>query len=445
MNATSHPHRKPQAVLSVNAGSSSLKFAVYPIAHGAPEAATLSGLAEGLEPGGTPVISVKAPGRPCIQKSLQPAPGESGFDAALGAVIAAVEADGGARLRAVAHRIVHGGSRFATSVLIDDDVLAYLDSLNALAPLHQPHNLAGVRAFRRACPELPQVACFDTAFHVTTPEVEQRFALPDDYFQQGVRRYGFHGLSYRYVTDLLATATRRATGRMLLAHLGNGASLCAVRDGKSAATTMGFSALDGLMMGTRSGALDAGVLLHLLRQGWDGAAIEKLLYKQSGLLGVSGLSADMRRLRASSEPGAARAIALFTHRVVRECGALAACMGGVDVIGFTGGIGEHDAVLRAEVCAALGFMGVRIDAAANSAADGNAVAAIHAADSSVELWVVPTDEGRVAARDALGLVGRAKAGHAVCQPIDASLAEVANHNRDEEAAAPAFASVVADR
>jgi acetate kinase len=395
---------REDAVLSVNAGSSSLKFAVYPCADGSVGPAGLSGLAEGLEPGGQPALGIRRRDGSRVTQALVRRGDESAFDAALRAVIDAVEAEAGPVLRAVAHRIVHGGSRYAASVLIDDEVLDFLDSLIGLAPLHQPHNLAGVRAFRRACPALPQVACFDTAFHASTPEVEQRFALPEAYFAQGVRRYGFHGLSYRYVSDVLAEVTPVARGRMLLAHLGNGASLCAVRGGRSLATTMGFSALDGLMMGTRSGALDAGVLLHLLRQGWDGLAIERLLYKQSGLLGVSGVSADMRTLRASTEPGAARAIALFTYRVIRECGALTACLGGLDAIGFTGGIGEHDAVLRAEVCQALGYLGVRIDEAANRAADGRAVAPLHAAGSAVEVWVVPTDEGRVAARDALALL-----------------------------------------
>jgi acetate kinase len=398
-----------QAVLSVNAGSSSLKFAVYPVAadgsaSASVEVAGLSGLAEGLEPGGQPSLSIKSPDGASVKQALQPRADESAFDAALRAVIAAVEHEGGARLIAVAHRVVHGGSHYAASVLIDDAVLAILDSLCPLAPLHQPHNLAGVRAFRRACPGLPQVACFDTAFHATTPEVEQRFALPESFNAAGVRRYGFHGLSYQYVSGVLAETTPRAHGRMLLAHLGNGASLCAVRDGRSQATTMGFSALDGLMMGTRCGSIDPGVLLHLLREGWDGAAIEKLLYKQSGMLGVSGLSADMRTLRASLDPAAQRAIALFTYRVVRECGALAACLGGLDVLGFTGGIGEHDVALRAEVGAALGFLGVQIDAATNRGADGSSVAAIHTADSAVQVWVVPTDEGRVAARDALALL-----------------------------------------
>jgi acetate kinase len=391
-------------VLSVNAGSSSLKFAAYPCSGADVAEAVLSGVAEGLEPSGTPVLAVQSSHGGGSRRTLDRHPDETAFAAALRAVIAAVEAQGGLALRAVAHRIVHGGSRYARSVLIDDEVAAYLESLGPLAPLHQPHNLAGVRAFRAACPGVPQVACFDTAFHATTPEVEQRFALPDVFHVRGIRRYGFHGLSYRYVSDVLAATTPRARGRLLLAHLGNGASLCAVREGRSVATTMGFSALDGLMMGTRSGTVDAGVLLHLLREGWDGPAIEHLLYKQSGLLGVSGLSADMRTLRASADPAARRAIELYTYRVVRECGALAACLGGVDAIGFTGGIGEHDAALRAEVCATLGFLGVRLDPEANQAADGAAVAPLHARDSAVELWVVPTDEGRVAARDALALV-----------------------------------------
>jgi len=392
------------AVLSVNAGSSSLKFALYPCRDDAVPVAGLVGRAEGLEPGGRPALVVDSTGREKITRALSLRPGETNFDAALRAVMDAIEREGEGRVLAVAHRIVHGGERYAASVVVDDDVLAYLEGLAPLAPLHQPHNLAGVRAFRRAYPGLPQVACFDTAFHVGVPEVEQRFALPDTFHTQGIRRYGFHGLSYRYVTDVLLSTSPRAAQRMLLAHLGNGASLCAVRDGRSLATTMGFSALDGLMMGTRCGTLDPGVLLHWMRQGIDVATIEELLYRQSGLLGVSGVSADMRTLRASAAPGAARAIELFTYRVVRECGALSACLGGVDLLGFTGGIGEHDALLRADVCAALAHLGVRFDADANEAADGSAIAPIHAPDSRVEVWVVPTDEGRTAAREAQALI-----------------------------------------
>ena len=394
---------RSSAVLAVNAGSSSLKFAVYPVQGAGVGPAGLSGMAEGLEPGGQPVIRIVVPGQPSARTPLELRAGESSFEAALRAVIAAVDRDGGGRLVAVAHRVVHGGTRFSASVRIDDGTLAFLESLNPLAPLHQPHNLAGVRAFRRACPDIPQVACFDTAFHTTAPDLAQRFALPPAYFEQGVRRYGFHGLSYRYVSERLATATPRGKGRLLIAHLGNGASLCAVHDGRSQGTTMGLSAVDGLMMGTRSGAIDPGALLHLLRQGMDAPALEKLLYKQSGLLGVSGLSADMRTLRASTDPAAALAIDLFTYRVVRETGALVACLGGLDVLAFTGGIGEHDTALRADVGAALAFLGVRVDAAANQAANGEAAMPIHAADSTVEVWVVPTDEGLVAARDALAL------------------------------------------
>jgi len=392
-----------EVILSVNAGSSSLKFAVYPI-HGQEVGASgLSGQAEGLEPGGAPVIALAAPGRDKVSRPLTPAAGESPFACALQAVIEAVQGEGGMRLRAVAHRIVHGGPRYSASMLIDDAVLAYLETLNPLAPLHQPHNLTGVKAFRKACPEVPQIGCFDTAFHATQPELETRFALPESFWQQGVRRYGFHGLSYRYVTDQLTGRAPRARGRMLLAHLGNGASLCAVREGRSIASSMGFSALDGLMMGTRCGTLDAGVLLHLLRQGWTADAIEKLLYKQSGLLGVSGLSADMRTLRASTDARAAQAIAQFVHRIERESGALVACLGGLDVLGFAGGIGERDAATRSAVCQGLGWLGVKLDEGANQAARGDQVAAIHAPGSAVEVWVVPTDEGLVAARDALAL------------------------------------------
>jgi acetate kinase len=289
-------------------------------------------------------------------------------------------------------------------VYVTDAVLEQLARFNSLAPLHQPHNLAGIRQFRAAFPELPQVACFDTAFHAHMPEVDYAFALPRALREQGVRRYGFHGLSYQYVMSVLHAQTLRGRGRVVMAHLGNGASLCACKDGVSVATTMGFSALDGLMMGTRSGSLDAGVLLYLLEQGWDHGRIEKLLYKQSGLLGVSGISADMRALRADGSADAQRAIAQFTHRVVRETGALIACLDGLDVLAFSGGIGENDAVLREQVCNRLAWTGLRIDPQRNRQADGHAAWAIHAPDSRVEIWVVPTDEGRVAAREAAALL-----------------------------------------
>jgi acetate kinase len=261
-----------------------------------------------------------------------------------------------------------------------------------------------VRAFTESFPEVAQVACFDTAFHRTLSPLETTFAIDRQLTASGVRRFGFHGLSYQFVSQVLQDVSPRSAGRTLMAHLGNGASVCATTEHQSRATTMGFSALDGLMMGSRSGALDPGVLLYLMEQGWSHDAIQKLLYKQSGLLGVSGESADMRTLRASGSPAAKLAIDLFTHRVVREVGALTACVGGLDVLAFTGGIGEHDRVLRQQVCEALGYLGVSVDAPRNLAASGDAVHAIHAEGSTVEVWVIPTDEGRVAAQEALALV-----------------------------------------
>jgi acetate kinase len=301
--------------------------------------------------------------------------------------------------------VVHGGSQYRSSVIVTDAILADLTQLNSLAPLHQPHNLDGVRAFAQAFTGVPQVACFDTAFHATLPEVDYRFALPEALLQQGLRRYGFHGLSYQYVMGVLQQHSPRAKGRVLMAHLGNGASLCAARAGLSCATTMGFSALDGLMMGTRTGALDAGVMLYLLEQGWSHERLQTLLYKQSGLLGVSGISADMRRLRSDSSASARLAIDMFGYRVVRESGALVACLQGLDVLAFSGGIGEHDQLLRAEVGAQLAWLGVQIAPELNAQATGDQVMAIHAPESSIEVWVVPTDEGVVAAREAARLIG----------------------------------------
>lgn len=393
-----------EAVLTVNAGSSSLKFGVYE--RGQPHAA-ITGQIEGLEPGGTPVLKLagQAP------EGLEAQPGQAGghegaFEMALRRLAALLGARARpVRLRAVAHRIVHGGERYTGAVRVDAEVMQALQALEPLAPLHQPHNLAGVRAFARAYPDLPQIACFDTAFHATLPEVERRFALPALPALAGVRRYGFHGLSYQYLTQVMGERSpRMAGGRALMAHLGNGASVCAVREGHSVATSMGFSALDGLMMGTRSGSLDAGVLLHLLRQGWTADQLEDLLYKRSGLKGVSGLSADMRTLRASQDERAQQAIALFTHRVLRESGAMVAVLGGLDVLVFTGGIGEHDGVLRQAVCQGLAHLGVVLDDAANARATGDDILPIHAPDSAAEVWVVPTDEGRVAAGQAWSLL-----------------------------------------
>ena len=396
------------SILSVNAGSSSLKFALYPIEGASIGEAEVTGNIEGLEPSGQPRISFCATGQNKESATVAVKPAQDVFDAALDTLkdlLAARFAH--LKVQAIAHRVVHGGSYFSSSVRVTSEVLTQLASLNALAPLHQPHNLAGIEAFAESFPDVAQIACFDTAFHRTLSPLETTFAIDRQLTAQGVRRYGFHGLSYQYVAQVLQRESPRSAGRTVMAHLGNGASVCATTQHQSRATTMGFSALDGLMMGTRSGALDPGVLLYLMEQGWGHDQIQKLLYKQSGLLGVSGESADMRTLRASSAAGSAAArfaTDLFAHRVVREVGALSACIGGLDVLAFTGGIGEHDAVLRQQVCDALAYLGVHIDAASNAQATGDSTVSIHADNSAIEVWVIPTDEGRVAAQDALAFL-----------------------------------------
>ena len=396
------------AILAVNAGSSSLKFSLHPLLQGQVQPGVLSGNIQGLEPGGSPEMGWSYQGQ-SQQKQLDMAGlpvGASAFKQALGSLRELLATlPGLPAIEAVAHRVVHGGQVFRASVRVTDEILEQLNALNSLAPLHQPHNVEGIRAFRAAFAELPQVACFDTAFHATLSELDYAFALPQALSEQGIRRYGFHGLSYQFVMASLLELTARGKDRVLMAHLGNGASLCAATEGLSRATTMGFSALDGLMMGTRTGSLDAGVLLYLLEQGWDHDRLQTLLYKQSGLLGVSGISADMRRLRADGSANANKAVAMFTHRVLREAGALTAGIGGLDVLAFSGGIGEHDAVLRADVCAGLSYLGVRMDGLLNAQAAGDKAMAIHATDSSVEVWVIPTDEGQVAAREAARLIG----------------------------------------
>ncbi|NCU66410.1 acetate/propionate family kinase [Acidovorax sp. 210-6] len=392
------------AILAVNAGSSTLKFSVHPLQNQGVLDPVLIGNIQGLEPAGQPRMDWTWQGQR-HQRALPTVEGTP-FERALHALHGLLaELPALPPLRAVAHRVVHGGHQYQHSVRITPEVLRALEQLNSLAPLHQPHNLAGIRAFTAAFPELPQVACFDTAFHATLPREESHYALPQTLADQGVRRYGFHGLSYQSIMGTLQSCSARAHGRTLMAHLGNGASLCATLQGRSQATTMGFSALDGLVMGTRCGSIDPGVLLYLLEQGWDHDRIQALLYRQSGLLGVSGIAADMRTLRASTAPAAQFAIELFTRRVVRATGELSACIGGLDVLAFSGGIGENDSLLRADVAQRLAYLGVRVDATLNARpAHGHAAWAIHAPDSAVEVWVVPTDEGRVAAAEAAALV-----------------------------------------
>ena len=397
------------SILSVNAGSSSLKFALYPIQGSGAQTgigeAEVTGNIEGLEPSGQPCISFCVTGQSKESASVGVQPAQDVFDAALNTLKALLASRfAHLQVQAIAHRVVHGGSFYNSSVRVTPEVMAQLASLNALAPLHQPHNLAGISAFAESFPDVPQVACFDTAFHRTLSPLETTFAIDKKLTDQGVRRYGFHGLSYQYVSHVLQREVPRSSGRTVMAHLGNGASVCATTHHQSRATTMGFSALDGLMMGTRSGALDPGVLLYLMEQGWGHDQIQKLLYKQSGLLGVSGESADMRTLRASGSEAARFATDLFAHRVVREVGALSACIGGLDVLAFTGGIGEHDALLRQQVGDALAYLGVQVDVTRNTKSTGDRVVSIHADNSAIEVWVIPTDEGRVAAQDALAFL-----------------------------------------
>ena len=381
-------------ILTLNAGSSSLKFALY---KGADEN-ILRGVVEGM--GQAPHVSLTAPH---MRRLDPPDLAGSSYEGVLNALLGWLNAHlDGDVIAAVGHRIVHGGQRFSNPVRIDDAVLAELDALIPLAPLHQPHNLAAIRAVTRAQPALPQVGCFDTAFHRTMPAVATRLALPRSLGDAEMRRYGFHGLSYEFIAGRLhQVAPALARGRVIVAHLGSGASLCAMRDGRSMETTMGFSTLDGLVMGTRPGCLDAGAVLYLMQsRGMTAKAVEDLLYHQSGLLGVSGISGDMRELAESTRPEAREAVELFTYRIAGEVGRLAAALGGLDGLVFTAGIGEHDAALRAEVCRRLAWLGVVPDPTANEAGHGR----ISTDASSVEAWVVPTDEEAVIARHTHALV-----------------------------------------
>ncbi|MBS0638325.1 MAG: acetate/propionate family kinase [Acetobacteraceae bacterium] len=379
-------------VVVLNAGSSSIKFAIHDLAD-AP--ARFRGQIEAI--GVAPVLKARDSEGKVVAEHSWPADGLN-HEAATRELIGTINTLlGGDRIAAVGHRVVHGGINYAAPVRVTDAVLADLDKLVPLAPLHQPHNLAPIRAIAAHAPNLPQVACFDTAFHRSQPPVVQAFGLPRSYFEQGVRRYGFHGLSYEYIASRLSeVAPGLAAGRVVVGHLGNGASLCAMHAGRSIASTMGFTAVEGLLMGTRCGSIDPGVLIYLMdSEGLDARGIEALIYRKSGLLGVSGgISSDMRTLRSSAAPEAKEAIALFVHRIVREAGSLAAAMGGIDGIVFTAGIGENDAATRLEVMRGCAWLGVVPDEGANEAGRHR----ISAAGSPVSVWVIPTDEERMIAR-----------------------------------------------
>ena len=376
------------AIAVINAGSSSIKFAVFN-EQGTQWRRMLSGSIRDL---GTPTPRFTArddAGNVQMQKQWEEG-AALGHDGAMDFLLEALPAQlGGHRIGAFGHRVVHGGEHHVAPVRVDADILARLETLVPLAPLHQPHNLALIRSLLASAPDVPQIACFDTAFHHTQSAIERAFALPRRITERGVRRYGFHGLSYEYIASVMAKRDAKLDGRVVVMHLGNGASMCAMTDRKSVANTMGFTALDGLPMGTRCGAVDPGVLLYLMAElAMDHDQLQDLLYHQSGLLGVSGISSDMRTLEASNAPHAKDAVALFVHAIKRELGALAAVLGGLDGIVFTAGIGENSALVRERVCRDAAWLGVELDEDANR--DG--IGRISTAASAVSAWVIPTDE-----------------------------------------------------
>ncbi|HQR53613.1 MAG TPA: acetate/propionate family kinase [Burkholderiales bacterium] len=383
------------AILVLNAGSSSLKFTEFLIAGGDVEA-VVSGNLEELY-GHARFRAKDADGKVIGEHAWaeDAAPQHTGALEFLFGWLRSHASD--TNVVAVGHRVVHGGSRYAAPVRVDATILKQLEEFIPLAPLHQPHNLLPIRVIAERRPELPQVACFDTAFHQTAPPLAQAFALPASITDRGVRRYGFHGLSYEYIASVLPQHDpRAAAGKTVVLHLGNGASMCAMQNCKSVASTMGFTAVDGLPMGTRTGNLDPGVVLYCMQElKMDAAAIESLLYKQSGLLGVSGVSSDMRELVESSEPKAKLAIDLFVYRIGRELGSLAAALGGLDAIVFTAGIGEHAAPIREAVCRQAAWLGLELDAGANA---GSGARCISTPASRVAAWVIPTNEELMIAR-----------------------------------------------
>lgn len=389
-----------EAILTLNAGSSSVKASLHNAA--SDDATPLwSGRVESIGPSSR-IASSAAPG-------LERAPSITDHAGAVRwSIETALAARPGTQIVAVGHRVVHGGTAHAAPALIDDATFAALEALSPLAPGHQPHNLTGAALARAAAPEAIQVACFDTAFHASMPNVERLFALPRAFASRGVLRYGFHGLSYAYIASVLPTYLGKgAAGRVIVAHLGAGASLCAMREQRSVATTMGFTALDGLPMGTRCGAVDPGLLLYLLREEKMSAdALADMLYDRSGLLGVSQVSGDMRELLASDRPAAKEAVDLFAYRTAQAIGALAATLGGVDALVFTGGVGENAAPVRARICALSAWLGLELDTVAND--DGGP--RLTAASSPVTALVIPTDEEREIARGTRAVLARVRAG-----------------------------------
>jgi acetate kinase len=390
-----------EPILVINAGSSSIKFSVFETGEDGSLAAEAHGQIAAI--GASARIEVAdAQGRKLID---EPAAAKD-HEAAIALIHnwLAAHIGGEAGLAGIGHRVVHGGTAYSEPVLIDAEVIAALEALVPLAPLHQPHALAAIRAVGAVAPDAPQIACFDTAFHRGQPPLAQLFALPRELTAKGIRRYGFHGLSYEYIVSALPrVAPEIASGKLVVAHLGNGVSLCAIDQGRSIATTMSFTPVDGLVMGTRTGALDPGVILYLMQhEGMSAAEVERLINERSGLLGVSGLSSDMRTLLASGDPAAREAVDLFVYRIGRQLGSLVAALGRLDALVFTGGIGEHAAPIRARVCRDASWLGITLDEAANEAGGPR----ISAPGSKVSAWLVPTDENLMVAQQTNRLLDR---------------------------------------
>lgn len=391
-----------KAILVLNAGSSSLKFSVFEVPDSGEMRARAVGQVEGL--GTAPRLKVKDGDGQRVADVRWETTEVANHAQALDAIAALLRSRfEGQVLAGVGHRVVHGGADHSAPLLITAPVMEKLDTFVPLAPLHQPHNLAAIRALQQARPDLPQVACFDTAFHRSQEMVAQLYGLPYEYYERGIRRYGFHGLSYEYIAATLpSVAPEIAGGRVVVAHLGSGASMCAMHHGRSVGSSMGFTALDGLMMGTRPGNMDPGIVLYLLQQeGLSAKQIEDLLYKRSGLLGLSGIGNDMRVLEASDAPRARLAIDHFVYRISRELGGLAAVLGGVDALVFTAGIGENSAHIRQLVCRQAQWLGLEIDADANERGDTR----ISRVGSRMSAWVVPTNEELMIARHTRTLLG----------------------------------------
>ena len=389
-----------QSILTINAGSSSVKFALFELAEHINEKAAISGQIDGIGTAHVRLVAKDNTGTRIVDQAL-PAGADhaTSFDQLLHWFSSSAK---GGKIVAVGHRVVHGGDRYSHPVVLSAADLEQLAQYSRLAPLHQPHNLNGIYAIEKVLADVPQIACFDTAFHRTQSEIAQMYGLPRKYSEEGAKRYGFHGISYEYIASVLPQHCKKADGRVIVCHLGNGASMTAMVGRKCVATTLGFSTLDGLIMGTRCGPIDPGLILHIMEsKGFGVKEMTHLLYKESGLLGVSGISQDMRTLVASDKPEAKEAIELFCYRIVRELGSLAAAAGGLDAVVFTGGIGEHNPGLRSNICKQASWQGITLDEAANKSGEHR----ISAADSAVDVFVIPTNEEWMIARNTQALLG----------------------------------------